>query len=412
MNDTHDSDHPFSGADRDTGANGAGVSETPLWGVPSDFDTAHGRPDSNPANNDALIAGEAQSSRRVMHGQSAVADDEEDAEDAEYNERTGYAEHTEFDAQTFDTGGTESSDNAAFGIPAFDTQAQHAGVTVPRGAPFKPPPQEDFASPPPPNGRGPGGKSAPSASVPPVPPVPYEPAPEAEMDLLEHLGELRTRLLRCICAVTLIMIVTWTIRDQLLAWFAKPIVSVLKEYPGYQLITVSPGEGFMIYMQITFAAALLLTAPYVLWEIWGFVEPALTRQERRYTSVLVPFSITLFVVGCLAGYFMTPVFFRFFLGFQPPGSVANYSYGIAVTLLAKMLLVFGVCFQVPVITIFVNKTGLVSRNLLIEYWRHVVVVIFIVVAIITPTWDPLTLFAAAVPPCLLYVISLWMVKWL
>lgn len=128
--------------------------------------------------------------------------------------------------------------------------------------------------------------------------------------------------------------------------------------------------------------------------------------------VLVPFSVILFFAGCALGYAMSPVFFQFFLAFQPPDTIANFSYSKSVALLAKMLLVFGACFKVPVITIFLHKIGLVSRNVLIEYWRHVVVVIFIVVAILTPTWDPLTLTVCAVPPCLLYGLSIWMVKWL
>lgn len=255
---------------------------------------------------------------------------------------------------------------------------------------------------------GPAGptKGTPKATPPP------DLARDRELDLFDHLAELRLRLLHCIGAVGVLMMLTWFFRDALLEWFAAPIARVLKEHKGAELITFSPTEGFVIYMQTTFAAALLLAMPYVLWQIWAFVEPALTHHERRYTSVLVPFSILLFVMGALLGYFMTPVFFRFFLSFQPPGSVANYSYGIAVTLLAKMLLVFGACFQVPVVTVFLNKTGIVSRNLMIEYWRHVVVVIFTVVAIITPTWDPISLLAAAVPPCLLYGLSIWLVKWL
>jgi sec-independent protein translocase protein TatC len=152
--------------------------------------------------------------------------------------------------------------------------------------------------------------------------------------------------------------------------------------------------------------------PYVLWQVWAFVEPALTHKERRYSLVLVPFSVLLFFSGAALGFYMSPIFFEFFLQFQPPGTAALWSYSKAATFLAKMLLVFGICFQVPVITIFINKIGLVSRNWLIEYWRHVVVVIFIIVALITPTWDPMTLTAAALPPCLLYMFSIWLVKWL
>jgi sec-independent protein translocase protein TatC len=243
-----------------------------------------------------------------------------------------------------------------------------------------------------------------------------DPAPAAnvrdqELDLFAHLAELRTRLLRCIAAVTIGMMVMWSLRDRLLQFFAEPIVRALREHGGIPT-TTSPAEGFSIYMQTVFTASLLVVLPYVLWQVWAFVEPALTHQERRYSSVLVPFSVILFFSGSALGFYMSPMFFEFFLQFQPPGTAALWSYANAATFLAKMLLVFGVSFQVPVLAIFLHKIGLVSRNVMIDYWRHVVVLIFILVAVITPTWDPFTLGAAAAPPCLLYVLSIWLVKWL
>lgn len=236
---------------------------------------------------------------------------------------------------------------------------------------------------------------------------------DRELDIWEHLGELRTRLLRCVIAIVLGMAVTWQFRDALLDFFAKPIVQTLTRGGGdNHLQILNPVEGLMIYLQLTFVAAIVLTVPFLLWQVWGFIEPALMPHERRYISILVPFSTILFFTGSVLGFYMTPLFFKFFIDFTPPSAQANWAYGDAVTLLAKMLLVFGVSFQVPVATIFLIKTGLVSRNFLIEYWRHIVTVIFVVVAIITPTWDPVSLIAAALPPCLLYALSLWIVKWL
>ncbi|HEX8550452.1 MAG TPA: twin-arginine translocase subunit TatC [Abditibacteriaceae bacterium] len=234
---------------------------------------------------------------------------------------------------------------------------------------------------------------------------------DKELDLLEHLGELRTRLLKSIAAVFVCLILTWQFRDALLAFFSKPIVIEIRRFGG-KLVTSNPAEGFGLYLQITLAAAIILAIPIIIYQAWAFIEPALTRQERRYGATLVPFSIVLFFTGGALGFWLTPLFFRFFLQFQPPDSESYWSYGAAASLLAKMLLVFGVCFQVPVVTVFLNKIGLMSRNWMIEYWRHVVVVMFVIVAVITPTWDPLTLCAAAAPPCVLYGASIWLVKWL
>lgn len=235
----------------------------------------------------------------------------------------------------------------------------------------------------------------------------------AAQDLFSHLAELRARILYSIAAVALASLLTWHYGKDIQEFLAKPILNTLKSsgVKG-QLITIEPMEAFYLYFQISLAAAVILAAPFILFQVWRFIEPALTNNERRFTIVLVPFSVILFFSGVVLGYVLSPLFFKFFLDFQPPETVANYSYGSSVALLAKMLIAFGVCFQVPVVTIFLNKIGLVSRNLLIEYWRHAVVLIFVVVAVVTPTWDPVSLTACAVPPCILYLLSIWMVKWL
>lgn len=243
-----------------------------------------------------------------------------------------------------------------------------------------------------------------------------EPSDVAQ-DLFAHLGELRARILYSVVAVALASIITWHYGRLIQGWLTTPITKALvnSNIPGakdLKLVTISPTDAFYVYFQITLASAVILAAPFVLFQMWRFIEPALTRTERRYSIVLIPFSIILFFAGVALGYFMSPVFFQFFLQFQPPDTIPMLAYGESVALLAKMLLVFGVCFQVPVVTIFLNKVGVVSRNFLIEYWRHAVVVIFIIVAVITPTWDPVTLCACATPPCVLYGLSIWLVKWL
>lgn len=237
---------------------------------------------------------------------------------------------------------------------------------------------------------------------------------EAELSLIDHLRELRTRLLISVAAVVVTMVFTWNFTTPIQAWFARPIYAALLKYgqKNAQVATSQVTEGFMIYFQMSLVSALLISMPFVLFQLWRFIEPALTNNEKRYTSVLVPFSTLLFISGCAMGYSLAPIFFKFFLQYNPPGASQIFNYQDSVLLLAKMMLVFGVCFQVPVVTIFLNKTGIVSRNVMIEHWRHVVIMIFIVVAIITPTWDPVTLIFASLPPCLLYILSLWMIKWL
>ncbi len=236
---------------------------------------------------------------------------------------------------------------------------------------------------------------------------------DKEAGLFEHLAELRSRLLYAIIGVMAVMMFTWRYALPIQGWFSEPITRVLHANGGKgELISTDPTAFFTLQFQSSLLAALLIAAPWVLFQVWRFVEPALTNSERRYTLVLVPFSSILFFMGAALGYFCSPLFFQFFLQFQPPGVAAQWKYDESVILMAKMLLIFGLSFQVPIIIIFGNKIGLISRNLLIEYWRHAVVVIFIVVAVLTPTWDPFTMTACALPPCLLYLLSIWLVKWL
>lgn len=237
--------------------------------------------------------------------------------------------------------------------------------------------------------------------------------PSSAQDLFSHLGELRNRILYSVYGIFAASILTWNYGQEISEWFARPVRGVLAtENKQFKLVTLDPTEGFQTYLQITLVAAILLAMPWILYQMWRFLEPALTKTERRFSMILLPFSVVLFFAGCALGYVMSPLFFKFFMMFQPPGAEATFGYGVTIALLAKMILVFGICFQVPIITIFLNKIGLVSRNFLIDYWRHAVIIIFIVVSVITPTWDPLSLFACAVPPCILYGVSIWMVKWL
>jgi sec-independent protein translocase protein TatC len=233
---------------------------------------------------------------------------------------------------------------------------------------------------------------------------------DTEQGLFEHLAELRKRILNCFLILFFGMLVTWKYSIPLQDWFKAPIIEVLKGRGKIQ--SLDPAEFLTMTIQVSLISAVILTSPLIFWQIWRFIEPALTKEERRYTVVLVPFASILFIMGVALGYSVSPLFYKFFLAFQPAGVEANWGYTTTVVLMAKMLLVFGVMFEVPVVIIFLNKLGILTRNVLIEYWRHAVVVIFVVVAVLTPTWDPFTLVVCATPPCLLYVLSIWLVKWL
>jgi sec-independent protein translocase protein TatC len=241
---------------------------------------------------------------------------------------------------------------------------------------------------------------------------------DKEIGLMEHLRELRVRLLWCFAAVILGMCLTWTYNQQLQAWFAEPIITVLKKSPPKgtdipnQMVGKDPMGFFSISFQFSLVSALILVMPFIFFQAWRFIEPALTNSERRYTLVLVPFSSVLFFMGAALGFYVSPLFFKFFIQFQPYGVAAMWDYYESLLIMAKMLIVFGAGFQVPIVVIFGIKIGILTREILIQYWRHAVVVIFIASAVLTPTWDPVTLAVCALPSCLLYALSIWIAKWI
>ena len=290
---------------------------------------------------------------------------------------------------------------------SYDHLGRSAEITAYESVP-EPSPQSDGGAPPPPI-------DSERVILQPQEPVDPNSRPHDEMDIWSHLGELRSRMIKAILAVVICSSIAWNFVEDVQKLLLEPVLRVLRTHgikDNTGITVTDPMQAFTTYFQLAVVAGVIASAPIVLWQMWRFIEPALTHNEKRYSTLLVPFSVLLFFLGCALGYYTSPLFFNFFLMFVPPGVTVLWTYTSVVTLLGKMLLVFGVCFQVPVITIFLNKTGVVSRNILIEYWRHVVVVIFTVVAIITPTWDPITMTVCALPPCILYALSIWLIKWL
>lgn len=350
------------------------------------------------ADSVAALAAREEHERRQSYGTAVEFDDDNPyaaLEDDSANGHSSNGHANGYESYDYNGNGYQSEETGDLSLAAVTDMEDLS--TVPELAPLA-----DGGDPP-----GPPRDSE-RAILQPQEPVDPNAPHDVEQDIWSHLGELRLRMLHAIGAVMLAMCVTWNFVPQFQDWLLAPVKNSIKVV----IIQIDPMSGFTTYLQLSMVAGLIISAPYVLLQTWLFLVPALTRNEKKYVSFLLPFSIILFFTGCALGYVTSPLFFKFFRAFTPSGVDAQWEFQKIVLLLGKMLLVFGVCFQVPVVTIFLNKIGLVSRNWLIEYWRHVVIVIFIVVSILTPTWDPVTLLVCAVPPCLLYALSIWLVKWL
>jgi sec-independent protein translocase protein TatC len=235
-----------------------------------------------------------------------------------------------------------------------------------------------------------------------------EPVDE-KMPFTSHLEELRKRLVRILIAIGLGFIGCYFLKDQLFKIITKPLFDVLPE-KSYMIFT-GLTEAFFIYMMIAFFASLLITSPYLLYQVWKFISPGLYKTEKKYVLPFVLISTLLFSGGVLFGYFIAlPPAFRFFVEFTSDTLKPMLSFREYLSLSLKFLLAFGLSFELPVFIFFLTKIGLVNARMLSKQRRYAILIIFIAAAIITPSPDAFSQILMAIPLLVLYEISIFVAK--
>ncbi len=228
---------------------------------------------------------------------------------------------------------------------------------------------------------------------------------DREAELSEHLGELRTRIIRSIVYVALAAVAAWFLYDPLIYPFLTRPVAARTTF-----LLTHIAEGFMIKFQVTMIAGVILAAPLVTFEIWGFVAPGLTREEKKPIWWIAPLCVVLFACGVATAYLIFPAAVTFFISYVPKGVELRPTVGSTITFVTKMLLAFGLVFELPVVLLFLGKLGIVSSKLLRSQWRYAVVILSIVAAVATPSSDAFSMAAMAVPLVVLYGLSILLVK--
>lgn len=229
-----------------------------------------------------------------------------------------------------------------------------------------------------------------------------------EMELWEHLDELRTRLIRSAVYVLLGLVLAWAVYPWLYELFFGPLRPYLKQHPEWGIRYTTFTQPFMLKLQVSLIAGLVLAIPLVTLEAWGFIAPGLTRNERRACRLIFPAAILCFIAGIACGYLLMPVTIGYFLGFVTTGDVVLQDPVLYLVFTIKMVLAFGICFELPVILMGLTWIGLVTQRQLREQWRYAVVGCFAVAAIATPGGDPMTMCIMASPLALLYVASIYL----
>jgi sec-independent protein translocase protein TatC len=237
-----------------------------------------------------------------------------------------------------------------------------------------------------------------------------EPATEDEVDghrmpLIEHLRELRNRLMWSIGSLAVGTVVSMAFVDEIIAFITAPVTDTLAAHgiEGGLSIVNSPFEGMTVWLDAALIGGITLASPVMAWHAWGFVAPGLYHTERRMVGPLALSSTALFLLGTAFAYYaLFPIAFPFFFTVVPAEvSLSIEGYLSAVL---KMLVAFGLSFQLPVAVFFLARLGLVDGKDLVEWTRYAIVAIFIVAALITPP-DVLSQILLAIPLMGLYVIS-------
>lgn len=226
--------------------------------------------------------------------------------------------------------------------------------------------------------------------------------PITEMSMVDHLQELRRRLIIASLAVGAASIACFYFVEDLMRWITRP---------AGKLYYLNLAEGFFAYMKITIFAGFLLALPIVLYQAWAFVVPALTRSERKLAVILVPVSVVLFLVGITFSYFLVlPVALKFFMGFANESLQPLLSLGQYLSFVLSMLLPFGFIFELPLILFVLAKLGVISSAFLAAKRKIALLLAFVAGGVISPTPDLFGQVMLAVPLLLLYESSIWMVK--
>jgi sec-independent protein translocase protein TatC len=227
------------------------------------------------------------------------------------------------------------------------------------------------------------------------------------MSLIEHLEELRRRLIHSAVYLVVAFFIAYAFHERIYGFMQGPITFALKQHHlDPQLVYLNPIEPFNLYLKISFLGGAILASPLVLYQVWLFISPGLYQNEKRYVVPFMSATIGLFLAGAFFGYhYVYPGALDFLLGygkqFKPMVTISEYT-----DLFMTVILGLGAVFELPILVMFLSLFGLVSAGWLWKNVRYAILVIFIIAAIITPTPDILTMCVFAAPMLVLYLISI------
>ncbi len=227
------------------------------------------------------------------------------------------------------------------------------------------------------------------------------------MSLIEHLEELRRRLIHSGVYLIAGFFICYGFHERIYAFMQKPIVTALtKHHLDPQLVYTNPVDVFNLFLKVSLMAGVILASPFVLYQVWLFISPGLYRNEKQYVLPFMTATVGLFLAGAFFGYhYVYPGALDFLIGyagqFKPMVTVGEYT-----DLFMTVILGLGITFELPILVFFLALFGIVSAGFLWKNIRYAILIIFIIAAIITPTPEVLTMCVFAAPMLVLYLIGI------
>lgn len=231
---------------------------------------------------------------------------------------------------------------------------------------------------------------------------------EGRMSLMEHLVELRGRVIKCAIAVAIGTSLGWVLYPWVLDTLTHPLSEIQnnRSITGGRLLLTDPLQGFLLRIKISAYVGIGLAMPVVLWQLWRFIAPGLYANERKYAISFVASATALFASGAAIAFWTLPKALQFLQSVAGNSFAYGYTADKYLTLIVYMMLAFGGGFEFPIVLVFLQLVGVIDSVQLRGFRRFAVVIIFVVAAVITPSADPFSLFALAIPMCIFYELSI------
>jgi sec-independent protein translocase protein TatC len=225
---------------------------------------------------------------------------------------------------------------------------------------------------------------------------------DAKMSFMEHLGELRIRIVRALTALLIGTVIVLPFSERIVDWLAKPVTRL-----NYELVFTAPAEAFWVQMKVGLIVGIFLAAPAILWQVWAFVSPGLHQHEKKYALPFVVIGSLLFIGGGAFSLFVvTPYAIQFLLSYARPGLKPMITLQNHVDFLLKFTLAFGAVFELPLALTLLARMGVVNARMLAKNRKYAILGAFIAGAILTPTPDAFNQALMAGPLIILYEVGI------